>query len=88
MSQIPKGDTSPAAEVALVTPSDSADLKASGQPCRAIAIGTAGDLEVIDLAGNTVVIPSNALAVGIQHAIFATRIKDANTTASEIVAYF
>jgi hypothetical protein len=88
MSYLPKSDTSPAGSVMLVTPSDTVDLKDDGLPCRGIAITVAGDLEIVDLSGATVVIPSGSLAVGILHPIFATRIKDSNTTATGIVAYF
>lgn len=83
-----KSELSPATGVANVTKSDTVDLKTDGRPCRAISIGTAGDLAIIDLEGNTTTIPANALAVGIQHSIFATRIMSTNTTASEIVAWF
>ena len=86
--QIAKSDTSPATSVALVTPSDTVDLKTTGQPCKGIAFVGVGDLEIIDLAGNTVVIPSGALAAGLIHPIYATRIKSSNTTATGIVAFF
>jgi len=72
----------------LVTPSDTVDLKDDGRPCRGIAFAAAGALEIIDLQGNTVVIPSGALAAGLIHPIFASRILAANTTATGIVAFF
>jgi len=87
-TQMAKSDLSSATTCANVTPSDTVDLRADGRPCRAISIGTAGDLEIITLAGDTVVIPANCLAVGIPHPVFATRILAANTTALEIVAWF
>lgn len=85
--QIAKSDLSPCTEVVLVTPGD-ADLMATGRPCRGIAFGVAGALEIVDLQGNTVVIPSGVLAAGLIHPIFATRILADNTTATDIVAFF
>lgn len=68
----------------LITPHDTNNL---AKVARGVSIGTAGDLEVVDVEGNTVVIPENCLAVGIQHVMQIKRIKDANTTATEIVAW-
>lgn len=68
----------------LVTPHDTNNLP---KVAHGVSIGTAGDLEVVDVEGNTVVIPSNCLATGIQHVMEIKRIKAANTTASEIVAW-
>ena len=85
--QMAKSDLSSATNCINVTPG-AADLRSDGRPCRAISIGTAGDLEIVTLAGDTVVIPANCLAAGIPHAIFATRILADNTTADEIVAWF
>jgi len=51
-------------------------------------IGTAGDLAVKDDEGTTVVIPSNALAVGIIHPICTSQVMSTGTTCSEIVAFF
>jgi len=68
----------------LVTPHDTNSL---AKVAHGVSIGTAGDLEVVDVEDNTVVIPSNALAVGVQHVMQIKQIKDANTTASEIVAW-
>jgi hypothetical protein len=45
-------------------------------------------LEIVDLQGNTVEIPSGVLAAGIIHPIYATRILADNTTATDIVAFF
>jgi hypothetical protein len=86
--QLPKSDLSSGTEVVLVTPSDTVDLKSDGRPCRGVCFGTAGALEINDLQGNTVVIPAGALAAGIIHPVFATRILDGNTTATDIVAFF
>lgn len=84
MSQRPKSDRSPAGRVELVTPSDSVDFDT---PCRGISFGTGGALSIVDLTGDTVVIPSGALAAGIVHPIFAQRINSTGTTAEDIVAY-
>jgi hypothetical protein len=86
--QLPKSDLSSGTEVVLVTPSDTVDLRADGRPCRGIAFKTAGDLEINDLQGNTVIIPSGVLAAGMIHPIYATRILDGSTTATDIVAFF
>jgi len=85
--QLPKSDLSGGTEVVLITPSD-ADLRSDGRPCRGIGFGTAGVLEIVDLQGNTVAIPSGVLAAGIIHPIYATRILATNTTATNIVAFF
>jgi hypothetical protein len=86
--QLAKSDLSPCTEVVLVTPSDTVDLRTDGRPCRGVAFAAAGALEINDLQGNTVVIPSGALAAGLIHPIFATRILASNTTATDIVAFF
>jgi hypothetical protein len=76
---------SPAGRVANVTPSDTVDLPA---PSRGISFAVAGALEIIDLGGVDTTIPSGSLAAGIIHPIRATRIKNAGTTATSIVAYW
>lgn len=75
----------PALHVLLVTPSDSTDLTA---PSRAISFGTAGALKVTTVGGETVVIPSGALAAGIMHPLRVARIHSTSTTAANIVAYY
>ena len=74
----------------LVTKSDTALLQyhSKNMACRGIMIGTAGDLAVKDDEGTTVVIPSNALAVGIIHPICTSQVMSTGTTCSEIVAFF
>jgi hypothetical protein len=62
---------SPAQGVFLITPSDTDEL---AHVTRGISFATAGDLKVVTLAGETVVIPSGALAAGVQHAIRITRV--------------
>jgi len=66
-----------------VTPNDSTDLT---YVTRAVLVGVSGDLEIIDRAGVTTIIPN--LAAGMFHPIRAVRIKDANTTATSIVGAY
>lgn len=57
--------------------------------CKGISIGTAGDLQVEDSAGNSVTIPSECLAIGIQHAAHGiVTIKQASTTAAKITVWY
>lgn len=56
-------------------------------PLRAVSIGTAGDLKVDTPNATGVVIPSNALAVGVQHSMIVTKIYKTGTGASEIVGW-
>ena len=77
--------TDPAISVALVTPSDSADL--TGGATRGVSFAAAGDLKVITDKAETVVIPSGALAAGIIHPLSVTRIFSTGTTATGIVVY-
>lgn len=75
----------PADHVALVTPSDSADLT---NVTRGISFGAVGTLKVTTHGGETVVIPSGALAAGIIHPLRVARIWSTSTTATSIVAYW
>lgn len=76
--------TNPARHVFLITPHDTNHLEVE---TRGIAIGTAGDLRILDASGRDVVIPSNALAVGVIHPIRVKQVFLTNTAASEIVGY-
>jgi hypothetical protein len=82
MSAAIKSD--PADHVALVTPSDTADIPAT----RGVSVATAGDMKVTTVGGETVVIPSGALAAGIVHPIRVTRVWATGTAAVGIVAYW
>ncbi len=75
----------PAVHVALVSPSDSADLS---YVTRGVSMAAAGDLKVTMVGGETVVIPSGALAAGVIHPLRVTRIFSTLTTATGIVAYW
>jgi hypothetical protein len=68
--------------LALVTTDDVNDLAFVS---RAIYITVAGTLKVTTLGGETITIPSGALAVGAPHPIRATRIWATGTTATGIM---
>jgi hypothetical protein len=72
----------PLDHIAIVATSDGTDL---AHESRAIYIGVAGDLKITTDGGETVVIPSGVLAVGVPHPIRATRIWATGTTATNIV---
>lgn len=76
---------SPAIHAALVTPNDDTDLTTT---TRAVAISGAGALKVTMLGGESVVIPSGSLAVGVLHPLMVTRIWSTGTGATGIVAYW
>lgn len=80
-----QGACRPPANVALVTPSDSTDL---AFVTRAVSFSAAGALKVTTENGQTVVIPSGALAAGVQHAMRVTRIWSTGTGATDIVAWY
>lgn len=66
-----------------VTPNDDADLP--NGPCWSLMIGTAGDIKVTDLAGNTNVIP------GVPAGEFPVKVKrvwNTGTTAQNIAAFY
>lgn len=75
----------PADRVALVTPSDSADLS---YVTRGISFAVAGALKVTTVGGDTVTIPSGALAAGVIHPLRVTKVFATGTGATGIVAYW
>ena len=79
------GVDAPPRNIALVTPSDSVDLV---NESRAISFGTVGAIKVTTSGGQTIVIPSGALAAGVQHAMIIKRIWSTSTTAADIVMYW
>lgn len=81
----PGGLTTPAAHAALVTPDDSNDLTSM---TRGVSFGTAGAIKVTTAGGETLVIPSGALAAGVVHPVAWVRIWSTSTTAANIVAYW
>lgn len=79
-------DTSPAVGAVLIDIS-AEDHDFSDQPLRGISIGTAGDLHITLVDGTDIVIPANALAVGIQHAMSIKIVHD-DSTADEMVGWY
>jgi hypothetical protein len=73
--------TASASNAIAVTPNDDTDLT---HVTRELYIGGAGDLEVIMEGGNTVIFPG--VPAGARLALRVSRVKDANTTATNIVA--
>jgi hypothetical protein len=71
--------------VLLITPADGADLT---DATRGISIVVAGALKVVTVGGETVVIPSGALAIGIIHPLEVVRVWSTGTTATGIVGYY
>lgn len=76
---------SPATHAALVTPSDSADLATVS---RYIAISAAGTLKVTTMGGDTVTIPSGAIAAGQLVPLRVSRVWNTGTSATGIVAFW
>ena len=74
------GLESPVSNLAIVTPSDAADLAFVS---RAVWLGVGGALRVTTLGGQTVTTP--ALAAGVPHPIRAARIWATGTTATGIM---
>ncbi len=70
--------------VRAITPNDSTDLEFGA--CRAIRVGGAGDVSIVDLTGTTVIIPS--VLAGETLPVQATRINATGTTATLINALF
>lgn len=68
---------------AIAVDVSSSDVTLS-RTCRAIWVGTTGDLEIIMESGNTVIFPSANGLMPLQ----ADKILNANTTAAGIVAIF
>lgn len=66
----------------------SAEDQTFNPPIRAISIGTAGDLKVDTPSSTGVVIPANALAIGVQHSVEITKVYNSGTTATEIVGWW
>lgn len=77
--------TMPADSIALVTPHDSNELSAV---TRGISFAAAGALKVVTVNGDTVTIPSGALAAGIIHPLRVKQVWSTGTTATGIVAYW
>jgi hypothetical protein len=73
--------TGPYTNAVAVTPSDSADLTTV---TRALYVGAAGDVTLVDQASNTTLF--KAVPTGTVLPVRATRVKATGTTATQIVA--
>ncbi|SMP00073.1 hypothetical protein SAMN06265173_1703 [Thalassovita litoralis] len=73
--------SSPAGDFFSVTPDDDTDLSIY---CRALYIGTTGDLALISVGGTTVTFRN--VAAGSILPVRASRVLDTGTTATDIVA--
>ena len=78
-----KSATRPAADFAVVTPSNTDDLP---QPCRALWVGVGGDVTAVSLTGATVQFKN--VPSGYPLPIIARRITVAGTNASSLVALY
>lgn len=78
------GLTGPAETWASVTPDDGADLP--GGRARALYVGGAGDLVIVGSDG--VAATFTAVLAGTLLPVMAVRVKDSNTTASDVVAVY
>ncbi len=81
---VPMKSTAPGNRVALITPSDATELN----PTRGISFAAEGALAVEDAEGNSVTIPSGALAAGVIHPLSLKKVKATGTTATGIVGYW
>lgn len=76
--------TAPSSSQFLITPDNDNDLPAT---TRGVAFATAGAIKVTTANGETLIIPSGALAAGIVHPVRWTRVHSTGTTASGIVGF-
>lgn len=77
------GLTSPADHAFAVTPSDSAVL---AQTCRALYVGSAGNLSVVTAAGETV--SFTAVQAGMIYPLRLSQVRATGTTAGGLVALY
>lgn len=82
MPQQFNSDSAPARGVAVVTPNDGTDLP--GGECRALLIGTAGNVAIDTEQSTNVIVPA---PVGVLP-IAVKRVRSTNTTALNIVALY
>ena len=85
MATYQEGLESPPKNVALITPHDTNELS---YVTRGISFGTAGDLKVVTAGGQTVTIPSGALAAGVIHPMRVKQVYSTGTAAADIVGYW
>lgn len=79
------GLDSPAQHGIVAAQSDSVDLATTS---RGISFGGAGALKVDILGGETVTLPSGALAAGYIHPLRVTRVWSTGTTATDIYVWW
>lgn len=84
-SNYQEGLESPPENVALITPHDTNELSYA---TRGISFGTAGDLKVVTVGGQTVTIPDGALAAGVIHPLRVVQVYSTGTAAAYIVGYW
>lgn len=77
-------NTAPAESCAAVTASDSTDL--DGGTCRALYVGTGGNINIDDAFGNTVLLSN--VPTGSVLPVRAKRVRATSTTASNLVALY
>lgn len=75
----------PAEHAFLISPSDADEL---AHVTRGISFATAGALKIITAGGETIVIPSGNLAVGIIHACRARKVFATGTDAGGLVGWY
>lgn len=78
--------SNPSGEWVAVTPSDTVSIKSTGQICRAIYVGVAGDIVAVD--ANDVAVTFKGAAAGTIIPIRAKRINATSTTATDLVALY
>jgi len=79
------GLDSPSSHVFLITPDDSNDLAFI---TRYVSFAGVGALKITTSGGETVVIPSGALGIGVLHPLRVKRVHSTSTTATGIVGYY
>ena len=79
------GLSSPAGHLENISPNDSTDLT---KATRGISIGGAGALKITTVGGETITIPSGAIAVGVVHPIRAERVFSTGTGATNIIGWW
>jgi len=70
---------------ALVTPSDTDELQSV---TRGVSLAVAGALAVVTFGGESLTVPSGALAAGQIHRLRVRQVKSTGTTATGVVAYW
>lgn len=85
MSQNPRSEVYSSKQGVAVTPSDTADL---GAPCRALFVGTGGDVAVMGLSTGAASVTYKNVPSGSILPIQVSRVLETDTTASDIIALY